>query len=75
MQDVAFQPLLQNAVMDAYHEALREGIDIRLDVQDANVKRQGQPLLLSLMVRNVLDNAVRYSPRGSVVNVVLQSTK
>lgn len=25
------------------------------------------------MVRNVLDNAVRYSPRGSVVTVVLQS--
>ena len=73
VQDVAFQPLLQNAVMDAYHEAQREGIDIRLDIQDAKVKRQGQPLLLSLMVRNVLDNAVRYSPRGSVVNVVLQS--
>lgn len=73
VQSVAFQPLLQNAVMDTYHEALREGIDIRLDIQDAGVKRQGQPLLLSLMVRNVLDNAIRYSPRGSVVDVVLQS--
>jgi two-component system sensor histidine kinase QseC len=73
IQEVAFQSLLQNAVMDAYHEAQREGIDIRLEVQDESVKRQGQPLLLSLMVRNVLDNAVRYSPRGSVVEVVLQS--
>jgi two-component system sensor histidine kinase QseC len=73
IQEVAFQSLLQNAVMDAYHEAQREGIDIRLDVQDASIKHQGQPLLLSLMVRNVLDNAVRYSPRGSVVEVVLQS--
>ncbi|TNV21035.1 two-component system sensor histidine kinase QseC [Buttiauxella sp. B2] len=73
VQEVAFQPLLQNAVMDIYHEAQREGIDIRLDIQDTSVKRQGQPLLLSLMVRNVLDNAVRYSPRGSVVDVVLQS--
>ncbi|HEY3591247.1 MAG TPA: quorum sensing histidine kinase QseC [Buttiauxella sp.] len=73
IQEVAFQSLLQNAVMDAYHEAQREGIDIRLEVQDESVKRQGQPLLLSLMVRNVLDNAARYSPRGSVVEVVLQS--
>ncbi|MGB7803317.1 quorum sensing histidine kinase QseC [Buttiauxella sp.] len=73
VQEVELQSLLQNAVMDAWHQAVREGIDIRLDIQDASVKRQGQPLLLSLMVRNVLDNAVRYSPRGSVVNVVLQS--
>jgi len=73
IQEVAFQPLLQNAVMDAYHEASREGVDIRLDIKDASVKRQGQPLLLSLMVRNVLDNAVRYIPRGSVVTIVLQS--
>lgn len=75
VQEVAFQPLLQNAVMDAYHEAQREGIDIRLDIQDASVKRQGQPLLLSLMVRNLLDNAVRYSPPGCVVDVVLQSNE
>ena len=73
VQEVAFQLLLQNAVMDAWHEALRAGIDIRLDVQDPSVKRQGQPLLLSLMVRNLLDNAIRYSPRGCVVDVVLQS--
>ncbi|HKM95214.1 MAG TPA: quorum sensing histidine kinase QseC [Buttiauxella sp.] len=72
VQEVELQLLLQNAVMDAWHQAVREGIDIRLDIQDTNVKRQGQLLLMSLMVRNVLDNAVRYCPRGSVVEVVLQ---
>lgn len=39
IQEVAFQPLLQNAVMDAYHEASREGVDLRLDIKDASVKR------------------------------------
>jgi hypothetical protein len=33
--------------------------------------RTGQPLLLSLLVRNLLDNAVRYSPRGSQVDITL----
>lgn len=73
VQEVELQSLLQNAVMDVWHQAVREGIEIRLDIQDASVKRQGQQLLLSLMVRNLVDNAVRYSPRGSVVDVVLQS--
>ena len=35
--------------------------------------RHGQPLLLSLLARNLLDNAVRYSPRGSVVDVTLNT--
>ena len=35
--------------------------------------RTGQPLLLSLMVRNLLDNAIRYSPQGSIVEVTLNA--
>jgi two-component system sensor histidine kinase QseC len=71
IEEVSLSALLQSAVMDAYHQAQREGVDIRLDIQAGEVSLRGQPLLLSLMVRNVLDNAVRYSPNGSVVNVVL----
>ncbi|WP_435952157.1 quorum sensing histidine kinase QseC [Dryocola sp. BD626] len=71
LEDVSLPALLQSAVMDAYHQAQREGVDIRLELHDEQVSLRGQALLLSLMIRNVLDNAVRYSPRGSVVEVVL----
>ncbi|WP_446029184.1 quorum sensing histidine kinase QseC [Lelliottia amnigena] len=64
--------LLQSAVMDIYHHAQRAGIEIRLNIH-AQVTRSGQPLLLSLLVRNLLDNAVRYSPRGSAVDVTLNA--
>ncbi|WP_202304219.1 quorum sensing histidine kinase QseC [Dryocola clanedunensis] len=72
VKELSLAELLQSAVMDAYHQAQREGVDIRLDVQDRQASLRGQPLLLSLMVRNVLDNAVRYSPARSVVNVALR---
>lgn len=71
VKDVALQEILQSAVMDAWHQAQREGVDIRLSMPDEPVMRRGQTLLLNLMVRNVVDNAVRYSLRGSVVEVVL----
>ncbi len=65
--------LLQSAVMDIYHPAQHAGIDIRLNIHAPQVTRSGQQLLLSLLVRNLLDNAVRYSPRGSQVEVTLDA--
>lgn len=76
MEDVetlALDALLQSAVMETYHSAQQAGIDIRLHLNVHDVHRQGQPLLLSLLVRNLLDNAIRYSPSGSVVDVTLEA--
>ncbi|QNQ21928.1 two-component system sensor histidine kinase QseC [Kosakonia sp. SMBL-WEM22] len=76
MEDVetlALDALLQSAVMETYHSAQKAGIDIRLHLNAHGVHRQGQPLLLSLLVRNLLDNAIRYSPPGSVVDVTLEA--
>ena len=69
VEPIIIAQLLQSAVMDIYHSAQLAGIDIRLTVKAPEATRAGQPLLLSLLVRNLLDNAVRYSPRGSIVDV------
>ncbi|MNR16064.1 Sensor protein QseC [compost metagenome] len=59
--------------MDIYHPAQQAGIELRLNINAPQVVRSGQPLLLSLLVRNLLDNAVRYSPHGSKVDVTLDA--
>lgn len=73
IEPIPLADLLQSAVMDIYHPAQQAGIEIRLNVNAPQVTRPGQQLLLSLLVRNLLDNAVRYSPRGSVVDVTLNA--
>lgn len=76
LQDVAeisLEELLQSAVMDIYHPAQQAHIDVRLHINAHDITRTGQPLLLSLMVRNLLDNAIRYSPQGSIVEVTLNA--
>ena len=65
VEPVMMADLPQSAVLDIWHPAQQAGIDIRLNVNAPEVMRHGQPLLLSLLARNLLDNAVRYSPRGS----------
>lgn len=71
--DISLEELLQSAVMDIYHPAQQAHIDVRLQINAHDIKHMGQPLLLSLMVRNLLDNAIRYSPQGSIVEVTLNS--
>jgi two-component system sensor histidine kinase QseC len=73
VEPIAMADLLQSAVLDIWHPAQQAGIDIRLNIHAPEVTRTGQQLLLSLLVRNLLDNAIRYSPRGSVVDVTLDA--
>ncbi|WP_253381960.1 quorum sensing histidine kinase QseC [unidentified bacterial endosymbiont] len=73
VEPIVMADLLQSAVMDIWHPAQQAGVDIRLKINAPQAQRAGQQLLLSLMVRNVLDNAIRYSPPGSVVDVTLDA--
>ena len=52
--------------------ALAKGVEIELDAP-APVEVSGTPELLRVLVRNLVDNAVRYSPARSVVSVRLDS--
>ena len=75
VEQIAMADLLQSAVMDIYPPAQQAGIDIRLNINAPEVTRTGQQLLLSLLVCNLLDNATRYIPRGSVVDVTLDARR
>ncbi len=71
VESVPLDALLQSSVMDIYHTARQAGVEVRLAINASGITHTGQPLLLSLLVRNLLDNAVRYSKAGSIVTVTL----
>ncbi|WP_145559107.1 quorum sensing histidine kinase QseC [Yersinia mollaretii] len=73
VQEIALQDLLQTAVMDNYHKARANGVELMLEIRQTPPPRRAQPLLLALLVRNLLDNAIRYSPRGSTVKITLEA--
>jgi len=67
----AFDAEVRRAVEETLPLALQRGIDLgvsRLDAVDAT----GQPAHAFALARNVIDNAVRYSPDGGSVDVCLE---
>jgi two-component system sensor histidine kinase QseC len=53
-------------------EALAKNIDLELNGEDT-APISGSPDLLRVLVRNLLDNAIRYTPEGGHVVVSIQS--
>lgn len=59
--------LLHEEAAEAFSQAEAKQTRIIIQTDNAPPCRNGSPLLLGLMLRNLLDNAVRYSPEGSEI--------
>ncbi|MFC0141478.1 quorum sensing histidine kinase QseC [Erwinia mallotivora] len=70
-QPVDLASLLQQSVVEQNQKARAAGVEIMLSAPDVPVIRPGNALLLSLLIRNLLDNAIRYSQTGSRVELKL----
>lgn len=73
VEKIDWRGLLQSSIADIYHNAQAEGVEFRLDIKQEPKPIRGHRLLLSVLVRNLFDNAVRYSQSGSSVTVTLES--
>lgn len=72
LEEIRWPLLLQSIVADFYFVAQKRKMELRLTVEQTPMVQQGQALLLSLMLRNLVDNAIRYCPEGSKIDLILQ---
>jgi len=70
---LALDQLCKDAVVDISDAAAARQIDLGLTRCDAAQVR-GEPQALRMLLRNLLDNAVKYSPEGGRVDVSLLAT-
>jgi len=68
-QPVDLAQIVQDAMLDLFTKAQDKGIDIGYEGADpgAATAMVGQPVLLGELVRNLLDNALQYTPVGGSV--------
>ncbi len=54
-------------------DALKKNIDIELQTQLPEALVPGIPTAIDILIRNLVDNAIRYTQEGGVVQVVIES--
>jgi two-component system sensor histidine kinase QseC len=70
LQDLDLGALVRQVVADLAPQAVAKGQSLELQA-DNHCTLPGNATLLAVLVRNLVDNAVRYSPRGARVSVTV----
>ncbi|WP_051919098.1 quorum sensing histidine kinase QseC [Basilea psittacipulmonis] len=71
IEHIAWEKLIRSLIGEMYAQAQKSQIELRYIEQGRPDNVNGQSMLLSLMLRNLIDNAIKYSKPSSVVELVL----
>ncbi|HHT7855095.1 quorum sensing histidine kinase QseC [Pasteurella multocida] len=75
MEAIHWEPLIASLVSELYFSAQKRQMDLQFELIATPPVQQGQPILLSLMLRNLIDNALRYCPEGSTITIKLYADR
>ena len=75
MQPLDITALARTTTTEWVPRALAHGIDLGFEGSEAPVQVNGDDFLLREMLNNLIDNAIRYTPRGGHVTVRLSGTE
>jgi two-component system sensor histidine kinase TctE len=73
LEQLSLDALVAESVQQFVEEAIKKNIDIGFDLHPTQVA--GDRFLLRDMIDNLVDNAIRYSPPGSVVTISCQQVE
>ncbi len=72
MKDIDLRRVVEDELAALANTALEKDLDISLEASGPALIR-GNPDTLSILIRNLLDNAIRYTPLGGTVTVTIDS--
>lgn len=73
-QAIYWPPLIKAVINDLQMLAEERDITIALEHKDSPPITEGSPVLIRLLVRNLLDNALHYTPTGGKIHITIDQT-
>jgi len=70
-QSVQLRPILVDVLSQLGGKAVAKGLNLEL-TGDAEPLIAAEPVSLSMLVRNLVDNAIRYTPTGGAISVAIE---
>ena len=74
LQPIDWEGIIQSLIAERYFVAEKHKITLAFEKESEPKPKQGQPILVSLMLRNLLDNAIKYCPEDTTVSVKIASS-
>jgi two-component system, OmpR family, sensor kinase len=65
---VPLDRIVKDLVADLLPDAARNGIDLGFELIEP-IATRGEPVMIATMIRNLIDNAVRFTPQGGRVDI------
>ncbi|MCK9258341.1 MAG: sensor histidine kinase N-terminal domain-containing protein [Azoarcus sp.] len=67
VEPVDVEAMVREVGQELFPRALAKGIDLGVEGSGQGMQVEGNPVLLREMVKNLMDNAIKYTPRGGSV--------
>lgn len=75
VEPINWQRLISSLIGELYFTAQKRQIELQFEPLADPTEPYGQPLLLSMMLRNLLENAIKYAQTGSLVRITLHASR
>ena len=75
LQPIDWEGIIQSLIAERYFVAEKRKITLAFEKESEPKPKQGQPILVSLMLRNLLDNAIKYCSEDTTVSVKIASSQ
>ncbi|MCB1896848.1 MAG: sensor histidine kinase N-terminal domain-containing protein [Zoogloeaceae bacterium] len=74
VERVDLSSLVKNVVEELFPRALAKQIDLGIEATEVELSIDGNPVLLRELIKNLVDNAIKYTPVAGQVTVRTQAT-
>ncbi|OOF76694.1 two-component system sensor histidine kinase QseC [Rodentibacter caecimuris] len=71
LEPIKWQEIIPSLMSEFYFNAQKRNIELSFEEKSLPQMRNGQPVLVTQMLRNLLDNAIKYAQSGASVKIVL----